>query len=226
MRFAVTSLVMLLVADSARAQDPPAAAQERVSPVSATRRTPYVAARVNPLSLLIRRASGEVEVWPTPALGVFVGGYHGTTESSSRASSDDDRDGVNKSLSASGFETGARFWGWSHSNARTKFGWFLGSSVGYAAGSTRTSITPQDRSAVAPAPSSSEFSQWTGAVDGGVGLYVSPFFLLAGGGFQMVWNHHEPTGACGGEIVCIDNISVRYGDGIRPRFLLSLGLAL
>jgi hypothetical protein len=84
-----------------------------VTPVAehkATPRGPYVALRINPLALLIRRKSAELEVWPLAALG-FTLGVAGV-DYGSDASAQYDHHGESSHLTLTEIELGVRYWAW------------------------------------------------------------------------------------------------------------------
>jgi hypothetical protein len=193
-----------------RSSDPPPVPETRAAN-HRDRPGPYVALRANPLALLIGRKSVDLEVWPVSFLGI-TGGISGSDYKSA---------GGFATLTLTAVEGGVRYWSWlmpkSSSAGPFRVGLFVGPSVTRSWGNLLNSST--------------SLTQWTGAVEGGFALFLRPLILGAGGGLQYTNSSYEPHGCQGGVCVdadrtYVDTMQLYYGDGFRPRVLLSAGFAL
>jgi hypothetical protein len=196
---------------------PAARAADTKAPEDAPAPPPTLAVRVSPLPLLYATTSLEIELFVSRHLGIVVSPQYTSSTTSSAPTIDNDYQTSVETFQGVGSELGVRVYPAGMSKGTAAF--FFGPSAilgGYEWSSTIPSVLP----------SKVGLTRAGLAADLGVS-YVAPFGLaLAGGaGVQYATNSGDPDFGRGGSTA--DGIleALFYGSGVRPRLLLSLGLA-
>jgi hypothetical protein len=166
---------------------------------------PRVAVRFNPLSLLIGKKSVDLDVWPIRFASLTVGYFAAKSSGSIPPNSYDETPGASWDMALQGYEAGVRFWGWTGHAAAPYLSLTWGEGWGHLDDvNLETSF---------------------GAIEIGAAAFARPFFASLGVGLQYTKNNRSPSTPCTGWCF-VDPLAIEYGDGVRPRFLLGVGLAL
>jgi hypothetical protein len=198
---------------------PMARAADTKAPQDAPALPPTLAVRASPLPLLYATTSLEIELFVCRHLGVVVSPQYTSSSTSYAPTLDNDYQTTVDTFQGFGSELGIRVYPAGMSKGTAAF--FFGPSAivgGYEWSSTVSSTLP----------SRVGLTRAGLALDLGVS-YAAPFgfALAAGAGVQYAADSSDPDYGRGGGSPA-DGIfeALAFGSGVRPRLLLSLGLAL